>query len=772
MSTVDAHTSHKQVDVQHAGFRHGAGEGVADGAGRGGRAPGAAALLSSAPDGLSSSTLRPACFGSACVRMHAGAANPCGTGAANPCVYGSTAVAAARVEAMVIPADKAAAVVEQEASPDVPAIKVGAQFRYSNPSLCLACSTCTPPPPNPTSKITTTIPSPNRQAILAGLPALQWLPEPQLSALAANAALRQYSPGQLIFREGAEADAFAFLVSGAVRILRVAAVPPEALAPTRLVGLLRRAARERAYQAVLRGAGAAGAGPSGACAAGPRQQVGCCGGGPDEFEQGLQASQTPKTPKPAAARSGSPQQQQHHAAHSSVMKRPTVPRLALPTCAGLPPPSPDGQSAAEPPFTTATQLGCTPLTAGAASDASWAPLVHAIEAAMRWQRPKTGGARGGARGSTTVTFAAAAAGAKTPGRVAATPGPPTCRRGFAAAAAWSGVSTPATPRSALTTGGRQRPASVFASPLLKARRPAAGGDPSGDGAPSPCRSSTPSTPPSARGGVSSSGGGKGVRWSLVTTSSSDSDPWGGGGGGRGGEESSSSFPSPHSSRSRRSAAGELTHVVEAGGAADETAGWPRVVVELGRIGQGQCFGDVREGCVKGGPGLFAAMLPVASETTCPYLMTLNQLPNGTGSCRYSAVADAPCDVVVVSRQVMARALGARLLPLLFAAAPEDHSAPPLGGFTAGGLTSSSRRCGGSNSSCSSPRDGACAVVSSSGSGGGGGRGAGAVCRGSLLDDEVLRREVLGELGWEAFKGRLAAERAEGRRRREPIHGRQ
>lgn len=27
--------------------------------------------------------------------------------------------------------------------------------------------------------------------------------------------------------------------------------------------------------------------------------------------------------------------------------------------------------------------------------------------------------------------------------------------------------------------------------------------------------------------------------------------------------------------------------------------WPRVVVELGRRGQGQCFGDVREGCGKG-----------------------------------------------------------------------------------------------------------------------------------------------------------------------------
>jgi hypothetical protein len=66
--------------------------------------------------------LRPACLGAACVlAAHAAASG----GFPPPALYGATAVARGRVEVMVVPADRVALVVAQEASPDVPAIKVG-----------------------------------------------------------------------------------------------------------------------------------------------------------------------------------------------------------------------------------------------------------------------------------------------------------------------------------------------------------------------------------------------------------------------------------------------------------------------------------------------------------------------------------------------------------------------------------------------------------------------------------------------------------------------
>ncbi|KIZ06964.1 hypothetical protein MNEG_0993 [Monoraphidium neglectum] len=580
--------------------------------------------------------LRPACLGAACVL----AAHSAASGGFPPlALYGATAVARGRVEVMVVPADRVALVVAQEASPDVPAIK----------------------------------------ELLRGLPALEWLPDGPLTALAINATLRQYAPGEVIIRQGANADAFAFVVSGAVRLLRALPIPPDLLDERRTQGVVFRAEREQAYQCALKGErlpgaqeGGGGSTPRPGAAlrrrggtaasleegrppqpAAPRDDGGSGAGGRtgalgSPLDEGAAGQRPPVRPGQGAAA----------APGGCAMRRPSVPLLCLPplgpgeTAEQTPAfgGGGSGDAAAADGLAGADGAAQQEASGGGAHVEGLAPLVQAIEAAMKWAHKSK--------------KSAAAAAAPSSGN------PKTPRGG--------GVLAAATPRGGPTTARRRAafPATAAASPLTANAGPwsqDAGAGAASKGvrwsvaAAAAAAGSDPRISPS--GGVRAGGSNRRARAPAsrrVPEKDSPADDTGDGDGGKGG--------GVHD---------------DAGGAESGPAegAWPRVVVQLGRLGPGQCFGDVREGCVK-------------------------------GACGYSAVADAPCDVLAVGRQVVARALGPSLLPLLWEAAPEGRP-----------------------------------------------RGA------ARPSDAALREQLLGGLEWEARKACMAAARAERRRRaRQEVHG--
>ncbi|KAI8470797.1 MAG: hypothetical protein J3K34DRAFT_521104 [Monoraphidium minutum] len=610
-----------QVDVTraaHSSGGGGGGGGTPDGGGGG-------APLAAPPP------LRPSCLGAACLRAARAAAAAAADagggwggggggwgggsgggfgGLAFGAVYEETAVAAGRVEAMVVPADKAAAVLAHEASPD---------------------------------------------ELMRGLPALEWLPEAPLTALAANASLRQYEPGQVVLRQGADADVFAFVITGAVRLLAAVPLPPGALCGGRRAeGLLYRTQAEQAYQRTLRGER-------------PQQQQ------QQPQPQQQQQQQQQQAPQPGPPQRQTPPQQWRGAAapppaqpvlpapaapqataagggggEGAARRRPSVPLLCLPPLDGC------GSQLGSPVIRGPGDAGDDPGDAGdggiaTAAEAArgagvappqaqtWAPLVQAIEAAMHWASKQRGGGGGGGGGALSARTPRGPRGALTGGAAGsplsvATPwgggsgydGGPLTSRGHQAAVATAA----ATPR-----GAKASPQLLAAmrGPLT-ARRGAAAAAAAARGARGAAAGAAPPSPGGGRGAAAAVVGGGGgragsppktVRWSAQA----DAAPWGadaatptGGGGGGGGGGNA------------------------AGGGEEGDAAWSRVFVELGRLGPGQCFGDVREGC-------------------------------GRGSCGYSAVADAPCDVLTVTRQargVVARALGPELLPLLFEAAPEGR----------------------------------------------------------------------------------------------------
>ena len=697
------------------------------------------------------SPLRPACFGAGCV-LAARAARGAGAAAAEAAgaaeTYEATAVAAAagRVEAMAVPAAAAARAAAADAAPDAPELA----------------------------------------AMLRGLPALAWLPDAALAALASDAALRRYAPGQVVLQQGAPADAEAFLLSGSARALRALRVAPAALGGARaLKAVAFRAAREAAYGAVL-GAGSgddggggggggdggiggsgsvSGSGNGGSSSVSGDGRMASAAGAPRRAQQKQQAhAASHQQPHPQAAQQAHQHEQQQQQPDTEAARPRLAPQLSL----SLPADPTDDDEADGDAGQQEEPFLLDPVTPGggqpAAADGSggWSPLVTAIEAALRGQ----GRARSGS---------GAASAPRTP-RVRASPptrGLPTPRgRGHSPAVAGriSGLRTAA---------GSQAgsPRSVRTSPLaVAAARCTAGAAGSANAA------TTPAVVPSTARSPPGAARARAVRWSLATPDGpSDADPWssdGGGGGGGAGRSSiggGSVAPTPRraSSTSRRASLGFASDcdgagagltsdpggaaVIDDGGDEDERLppeqrAWPRVVVELARLGQGQCFGDVRPMC-------------------------------GRGAARYSVVADAPCAAAVVARAALARALGPRLLRLFHAAAAPEGWVRLAGGGGCGdgigGSGNSDNSSGGGNSgsgarepgrlsiSGNGSGDGGCGGGSACGARGGPANGSGGYAGGGgggggFPSDDALRAELVAGLEWDAFKaGLLEARRCGG-----------
>ena len=130
---------------------------------------------------------------------------------------------AGRVEAMVVPADEVVGVVAKEASPDelywAGLLEVRGGVARDEPGRRLwghplergaplhAHEPRRAQPSHPgrigrtvlvsNTGVPAALPAARPQELLAGLPALEWLPEGPLTSLALNATLRQYAPGQV-----------------------------------------------------------------------------------------------------------------------------------------------------------------------------------------------------------------------------------------------------------------------------------------------------------------------------------------------------------------------------------------------------------------------------------------------------------------------------------------------------------------------------------------------------------------------------------------------
>jgi hypothetical protein len=196
---------------------------------------------------------------------------------------------------------------------------------------------------------------------------------------------------------------------------------------------------------------------------------------------------------------------------------------------------------------------------GSAHVEGLAPLVQAIEVAMKW-----------AHKSKKSAAAAAATGSGNPKT-------PRC----------GGVLAAATPRGGPITARRRAvfPATAAASPRVA--------------------NAGPWLQDAGAGAAS-----KGVRWSVGAAAAAAgsgpriSRPGGGvragGSNRRAGALASRRVQEKDSPADDTGGVGGGVHDDAGGAEAGPVEGaWPRVMVQLGRLGPGQCFGDVREGCVKG-----------------------------------------------------------------------------------------------------------------------------------------------------------------------------